>query len=219
MQEAWSLALVLGVPLVLSALERRGHLPWSGYPLSLVLLVLCWWHNRRFGATVRFFPSQQGRAQFSVVFALGLIAALFVSVYVVLWPSAVPQSTIPQLLHLLIFVPLSEELYFRGLLFEHLRKSFSAPYAILLCTLLFALLHLPSNGTIVAGILSLAACALVLKSGALVFAFQLHVAWNGFVGMNDHRGPLGRWTWAITASSVIVATTLASLRAPRTFRR
>jgi membrane protease YdiL (CAAX protease family) len=81
-----------------------------------------------------------------------------------------------------------------------------------MCSLLFALLHLPSGGMVEAGLLSLAACVLVLKGGALGYALQLHIAWNGFVEVNRMGPASARWFWAGFAASLIVALVLARFR-------
>ena len=215
LREALSLAVILGGSLTLSAIEYHGPIAWQGYPSSLLLLALAWWHKRRFGVDVNLSRRRPGSRTFLVVFSLGLVSVLVIAAYAPLWPKAGPAPTTLQLLHLLLLVPLSEEFYFRGLLFEHLRRGFSAVGAVVLCSLLFAILHLPTGGAIGASLLSLAACLLVLTSGGWGHAFQLHVAYNGLSQINRMDDPASRWTWGLVASAAIVALSLAMWKKPR----
>ena len=205
MREAFSLALILGLTLIVSASERRDIIPWQGYPSSLLLLVLCLWHWWRFRIDLRLFHPRTRHRVFPIVFAALLVSMLFFSANAPLSPKAGYAPPLLPLLHLVVVVPWSEELYFRGLLLEHLRRGFSAVHAVVLCTLLFGLLHLPVGAGLVAGALSLVACLLVLTSGSLVYAVQLHVAWNGVTQISRMGDDSSRWLWAVTASAIIAA--------------
>lgn len=212
LNEALLLALILGASLLLSALERRGLIPGQGYPSSLLLLALGLWYRRGLRVRVRFFqPRQDGRA-FPVLFALVLVSLLLTSPHIPFWPQFGRSPPLLQVLHLLVLVPLSEELYFRGLLLDHLRRGLSPTQAVLLCSLLFGLLHLPVGAGIMAATLSVLACLLVFKSEALVYAFQLHVAWNGLSQIHRQGDLASRWIWALSASAVIFALAICSLR-------
>ncbi len=79
--------------------------------------------------------------------------------------------------HVIVLVPVAEELYFRGLLLDHLRRGLGPVCALVGVTALFALLHV-SSAFLAAALLSLAACLLVLCGRSLLMAVQLHVAWN-----------------------------------------
>lgn len=214
LREALSLAVILGATLTLATLERRGMVPGQGYPSSLLLLVLGLWHRRRFRVAVRLFRPRRGSRVFPVVFAVTLVLVLLISAYSRRSPQFGLGPSAFQLLHLVIIVPLSEELYFRGLLLEHLRRGFGSVQAVLLCSLLFGLLHLPTGAALLAGGLSLLACLLVVKSGALAYAFQIHVAWNGLSEIHRYGNPSSRWIWAVAASAVVAALALGSLRRP-----
>jgi len=205
MREALSLALILGLTLGVSALERRDLIPWQGYPSSLLLLILCLWHWKHFRIDLRLFRPQTQRRVFPLVFSAVLVATLLLFANVPLSPRVGYAPSYWQLLHLIVVVPLSEELYFRGLLLEHLRRGFSAIHAVVLCTLLFGLLHLPAGAGFLAGGLSLVACILVLRNGSLVYAFQLHVAWNAVTQIARINDRSSRWLWAATASAIIAA--------------
>ncbi|MHB1036516.1 MAG: CPBP family intramembrane glutamic endopeptidase [Pirellulales bacterium] len=207
-REAVSLAVVLGLALALAAVEGRVYLPWMRYASPLLLLVLGWWHKRRFAVAVRIVPAARGRVIFPLVFSLGLVALLWLPLDPLEMRDA-DRWVLFDIVHLVVLVPLAEEFYFRGLLLEHLRAGFGSIPAVLLCTVLFALLHQPSGGMLGAGVLSLAACALVLKSGSLGFAIQLHVAWNGLAEMSRPSfagDPTSRWLWAGAASLIILRT-------------
>jgi membrane protease YdiL (CAAX protease family) len=114
---------------------------------------------------------------------------------------------------------LAEEFYFRGLLFEHLRRGMAAWRAVVLCSLLFGLLHLPSDAVFTAIALSLAACGLVLLTGGLEFAIALHAAWNAFTVIALLDNPAVRWTWAAAASVAAIAIIIACRTAAGTFKR
>ncbi len=208
MSEGLSLAIVLGATLSLSALERRGLLPGSGLISSLTLLLLSYLHLRRFDLPLGFCSRSIRRKWFPLYFSLGLLVPLLISLGTPLEPGETTAGEFPQWLHMLIIVPLSEEFYFRGLLLDHLRRAFTRTHAVLLCTLLFSLLHLPVNGMIVAAMLSLATCMLVLKFDAWIYAFQLHVAWNGLVGGQHATSVTERRMWVMGGVVVIVATTV-----------
>jgi membrane protease YdiL (CAAX protease family) len=115
-----------------------------------------------------------------------------------------------QVAHLILVVPLAEELYFRGLLLEHLCRGFSGVVAVLICSLLFGLLHLPVGATFVTGGLSLLACILVLKSGSLIPAVQLHVTWNAVTQIRRIADDTTRSLWII-ATAIVVAVLLAAM--------
>ena len=209
-REAVSLGLILLVTLTVAALERRGIVPWGGYPSSLILLTLSGWHKRRFGVAVRWFPSRGERSSLPFVFALTCVVLLALVAWMPLRPRSTPVPSPMDALHLLLLVPLSEELFFRGLLLDHLRRGFTPVRAILLCTLLFAILHTPLTASLVAGILSVLACGLVLKTRALACALQLHVAWNALVEVCGIGNSSSRWVMAIIASGIVVM--LATVR-------
>jgi membrane protease YdiL (CAAX protease family) len=210
MREAVSLALILGLTLSMSALERRGRVPWEGYPSSLLLLLLSLWYWKHFRVDVRFFHSPSRAWVFPISFCSGLVFVVLFSAGAPFSPHAGQTPSILQLIHLIVVVPLTEELYFRGLLLEHLRRGFSTVSAVVLCTVLFGLLHVPVGAGLVAGALSSIACLLVVKGGSLVYAFQLHITWNAMTQvyrMGDNRS---RWIWASAAAAVIAVLAVVS---------
>ncbi len=214
LREMFSLAAILGVTLILSGLERNGWIPWPGNPSSLTLLLLGLWHRRRFHISLRLLPVGDSRWALPIIVAVGLAVVLLFTALAPLWLQTGQQLPFIRGFHLLFLVPLSEEFYFRGLLLDHLRRGFSALSATVLCSLLFALLHLPSGAIIEAGLLSLVACVLVLKSGSLGYALQLHVAWNGVAEINNLGDSSERWYWSVFTAAIIVLIAMARLRRP-----
>jgi membrane protease YdiL (CAAX protease family) len=92
-----------------------------------------------------------------------------------------------------------------GLLFDHLRRGFTSLQATLLCSLLFASLHFPVIAVLTAGGLSLIACLLVLKTGTLACALQLHISWNALSVIHEIHEPSSQWAVAVLASGLIIA--------------
>lgn len=209
-REAVSLALILGLTLGMSALERRGFIPWEGYPSSLLFLLLSLWYWKRFRADVRFFHSPSRTRVFPIGFCAVLVLVVLFSAGAPFSPQTGQAPSILQLIHLIIVVPLCEELYFRGLLLEHLRRGFSTVHAVVLCTVLFGLLHLPVGAGLVAGALSLIACLLVVKGGSLFYAVQLHITWNAVTQIHRMGDDRSRWIWASAAAAVIAVLAVVS---------
>lgn len=214
-REAVSLGLILLVTLTLAMLERHGVVPWDGYLSSLVLLVLSVWHKWRFGVAIRFFFSRRDRRTLPLALAMVLAVILLLAAHTLYQQWPIPRLSPVDSLHLLLLVPLSEEFYFRGLLLDHLRRGLSAMPAVLLCSLLFAMLHFPFTATLTAGCLSLVACALVLKTGTLACALQLHIAWNALSEIYILGDPSSRWGLAVFASGVVVLIAIARSKQPR----
>ena len=219
LKEAASLAAILMTVLLLSLLELHALIPGQGYLSSLALLVLCWLHARRFQIVVPLRPVRPQGVWFPVLFALGLAGALFAVAAMPISPQPGRGPTLVQAIHLLLLVPLTEEFYFRGLLFEHLRRGMATWRAIVFCSLLFGLLHLPGDGVFTATLLSLAACGLVLLAGGLEYAIALHTAWNAFTLAADVGDPMVRWTWAAAGSAFAAAIIFGCRRRLRVPRR
>ncbi len=207
--EALSLWVILGLTLSMVIVERWNPIPWRGYPSSLVLLGLTLWHKRHFGVELRLFQPVAGIRPAGVValmaFMFAMVFALMVSACWPLAPGSSGGLSIMQSLHLFLLVPLAEELYFRGILLVHLRRLLSTTNAVVVCSLLFALLHLTFGALVVAGVISLFACILVLKSGALACAVQLHVTWNAVSQINHVDDAQTRWIWALSVAAVCFA--------------
>ncbi len=80
---------------------------------------------------------------------------------------------------LVIVAPIAEEILFRGYLFGKLRKYVSLWVAILITSLLFAIVHFQWNVGIDVFVLSIVLCLLRVYSGSLWPAILLHMLKNG----------------------------------------
>jgi membrane protease YdiL (CAAX protease family) len=211
--EAVSLGGILLATLLVASLERKDIIPSAGYLSALVLLAASWWHKRRFGIPVRFVLQPGEPWSYPAILAVVATASLALTATSPFHSEIKSELSALQSLNILILVPLSEELYFRGLLFDHLRRGFNAISATLLCTLLFAALHYPYSAMTTAGILSLVACTLVIRTGSLACALQLHLAWNAMSEIHGLASPAARWTLAIIASATTIAIAAARTKA------
>ncbi|MBN1909031.1 MAG: CPBP family intramembrane metalloprotease [Pirellulales bacterium] len=209
-REAVCLGLILGASLVTVTIEQRLWAPWTGYPSTLLLLGLTWLYQRRFGVRLRLRPAGRlGRWCVGVLAGVLVVQLFFKAALATLAPfaggEAVPAA---QLVHLVLLVPIAEEIYFRGLLLEHLRRGIGTVPAILACSLLFALLHLPTGGALSAFWLSIGTCALVVWTGALAPALQLHIAWNALSQISQlEEYSSTNWSvmWGASALVVLLA--------------
>jgi membrane protease YdiL (CAAX protease family) len=208
--EAVSLGAILLATLTLAALERRGFVHSQGYASSLVLLVLSIGHWWWFGIDVSLLPKRRGGQACVLLLGTGLAGSLLGCAWL-LSDAQFAQSSV-QPLHMLLLVPLAEELYFRGLLLNHLRRAFNPAAAVVLCSLLFAGLHYDVGAMTATGILSLIGCVLVLTTGSLACAVQLHVAWNCLSQFKGLSEPVERLDWAILAAAIIMALAFGGLK-------
>jgi membrane protease YdiL (CAAX protease family) len=212
LREAVALASILVAVLAVAALERNRILLTRGYLSSLLLLACCVWYRWHFKAEARILPPPLSGWTAPVILAIPLVSCLLASAVAPQFLGSDVDSSYDRLPLMLLIVPLAEEFYFRGLLFEHLRRGVGTVRAVLFSSLLFALLHAPSGGLISTGILALLACLLVLIDGLVVHAVVLHVAWNGLSYINRIEAVTPRWTWAVAA--VIIVVVLTCLRTP-----
>jgi membrane protease YdiL (CAAX protease family) len=214
--EAVFLGAILLASLVVAFLERNGAIPWAGYPSSLLLLALSLFYRWKSGVAVRIFSSRSHRRTLPLLLSMALPAMILIFAAfspIKPWSRATPSPF--QSLHLLILVPFSEELYFRGLLFDHLRRGFTSLQATLLCSLLFAALHSPVIASLSVSGLSLIACILVLKTGSLTCALQLHISWNALAVIHGISEPSSRWAVAVLASGLIVVAAMGRSKETR----
>lgn len=82
-------------------------------------------------------------------------------------------------LSLVVIAPIAEEILFRGYLFGKLRKYVSLWLAILITSLLFAVVHFQWNVGIDVFVLSIVLCLLRVYTGSLWPAILLHMLKNG----------------------------------------
>jgi len=109
---------------------------------------------------------------------------------------------------LLLLAPAAEELYFRGLLLDHLTRRFGPGAAICFVSGLFGLVHWPQGHALPMMVLSLALCAATLYSGSVIWAIVLHAAWNGLALYHNGGGPAGA---VAAAGSLLVLVGAAAL--------
>lgn len=146
--------------------------------------------------------------------ALTTLVAALLPVAAALWPEAFgpvgAQETARRLL-LVLLVPVAEELYFRGLLLEHLVRNTGRVAAVALVSLLFGALHWFQGQAVPMVALSLVLCVVTLVSGSLVWAVALHAGWNA-LSVIVHV-PQGPWRWIPAAAGLLIMALLIVLGA------
>jgi len=141
-----------------------------------------------------------GPALLCGVLALGLLAA---SAW---WPVRSGHSVAPllQSLCLVLLVPTAEELFFRGLLLDQLRRGFGLPVAVVGVSALFGLLHAPQGAFWPMAVLSMVLCAVTGLTASVLWAAVLHVAWNAASVLVREPSPSHRWVLAAVAGGLLV---------------
>ena len=124
LREAISLAFVLGSSLALAALERHGVLPWQAYPSSLALLALSIWHGWRFHVDFQFSSAAGGPTRVCLALRRGAGSDSLVVGLCTLKSYHNAEQSSWSMLHLVLLVPLSGGILFRGLLLDHLHRGF-----------------------------------------------------------------------------------------------
>jgi membrane protease YdiL (CAAX protease family) len=99
------------------------------------------------------------------------------------WPVVVTAISAPIIvrtpaLQIIFLAPLAEELFFRGLLLDHLRRQLGRVAAVVLVSALFGFLHYPQGTAVLMAFGSVGLCLVVLWLRQVVWAMVLHVAWN-----------------------------------------
>jgi membrane protease YdiL (CAAX protease family) len=155
-------------------------IPWASLlaPNVWLLAASALWARR--GGSGPFFS--RGRR---VWLGSGLLAGLVALVVAVgatrsAQDAAGPDCGTGPALVVILLVPVAEELYFRGILFAHLRRLWGGAGATLLTTTLFVLLHAGQGPRPAAGaaVLALACSAMTLACSTVLWAVAVHVAWN-----------------------------------------
>lgn len=96
------------------------------------------------------------------------------------------QSFGQQLLAISVVAPLTEELIFRGVMFEGLRVHYKQSAALMVSCALFASLHPYPWPTLIAFLLAMFLVWLKLRSGSLVLCMIAHALYNGFPEILGH---------------------------------
>ena len=88
-------------------------------------------------------------------------------------------TTIPGVLSIVVFAPITEEIAFRGMVFGTLREKLALPAALVIQAVIFGVFH----GNISQGLMAIGlGCLLAwvyLRSGSIVCSMLLHFAFNG----------------------------------------
>ena len=89
--------------------------------------------------------------------------------------------SIPATLILIVFQPITEEIFYRGFLLEKIEKMSSAPVAIIITGVLFGLAHLTTANlypALLTGIAGVILAVLVIKTKNLTAAIIAHILFN-----------------------------------------
>ena len=171
--------LALGLHmLALPWLARQGEWALLTVP-SLWLLgwtALLWRLGRPWSLSLH----RGGRRTRWLLGAMALAAALLL-LFAWGWPRGTGALSTDRFLRglaLQALVPMAEELFFRGVLLADLRRRWGGYGATLLVTTIFAAMHAPMGQHLPMAVLSLLLCAMTLRSGSVLWAVGLHVAWN-----------------------------------------
>lgn len=111
-----------------------------------------------------------------------------------------------------------EELLFRGIIFQGLRRSFSATSAVLLTALLFALMHQSITQFIYPLILGVILCEVMEKTGNIIYPMIIHLFNNVSTLLIDYMAATGliklafatTW-WGVLCAILLAAATCALL--------
>jgi membrane protease YdiL (CAAX protease family) len=106
------------------------------------------------------------------------------------WETATPVGVAGSLIAMLgvfILVGIQEEILSRGYHLQNLAEALGIPWAMLISSTIFALLHLQNPNVSVASLLGLIAAGYLLayawlRTGDLWLAIGLHIGWNFFEG-------------------------------------
>lgn len=146
---------------------------------------------------------------------LCVVIAALVLAAPVLWPrpgGANDASMVVQRLMLVLWVPVAEELYFRGLLLDHLVRNVGRYAAVLLVSVLFGFLHFPQGLVSTMALVSIALCVVTLGTGSVLWAVALHLGWNALAALLKMADGPGRWTVAVAAAVALGVLVMIGLR-------
>jgi membrane protease YdiL (CAAX protease family) len=169
------------------------------------------------GREQRIALTRGGRRAWALAVVCVVVAALVV-LATIYWtpghPVARPDAAGPALasLPIVLLVPVAEELFFRGLMLDHLVQGTNRPVAALLVSALFGMLHHLQGLALPMACLSLVLCGAALATWSVLWAVALHVGWNALAQLR--RAPLagpGRWAVAGLAVAAILALILRGL--------
>ena len=196
----------------IALLELSGHLSANAEAGALVRLLLpnLWllaaalaWLRRRPLTSIRL----RGPRTWAISLICGAIAALMLLVPIV-WPGSkgvTAQPGIARPMLLILLVPVAEELYFRGLLLDHLLRNVGRAPAVLLVSGLFGFLHFPQGFAMSMTILSIGLCMVAIETRSVLWPVALHMAWNALGTLFRMPDGSARWTVAVVAAAALGA--------------
>lgn len=210
LHELLSLAFVLALAMGAVLLERARLVGGAGIAVPFLLVIAGLWYTIHFRIKLSWFPAPRSSRLIPGLLAAILVFALLAfTKYVAPSDSGFRPGFWP-IAHLVLLVPVAEEFYFRGLLLDHLRRGLGYVPAVLGCTFLFAVLHLPAGALLPMLVLGLVSCILALK-GSLAYAVQFHIAWNAASQIQLIEEGAARWTWALIAVAAIIGLGIGAL--------
>ncbi|HPO15012.1 MAG TPA: CPBP family intramembrane metalloprotease [Candidatus Hydrogenedentes bacterium] len=114
-----------------------------------------------------------------LIFSLAVLCVLLL-VQFALVPASPGEAQIRRwpLVLLVVLVPFAEEIYFRGLLLDHIATHVNKVAAVILVSVLFGLLHFPQGHGVLLGVCSIGLCVLTLRTQQVAWAIVLHGIWN-----------------------------------------
>ena len=79
---------------------------------------------------------------------------------------------------LVLFVPVAEETYFRGVLLDHIATHINGLAAVFLVSVFFGLMHYPQGHWFIMALLSAFLSSITIRSRQVGWAIALHGTWN-----------------------------------------
>ena len=91
------------------------------------------------------------------------------------------EITIIQLLSILVFAPITEEFYFRGILFKYFKNRESNLYILILTSLIFSIIHFNVPAAPTLFILGFSLGLVKLFTGSILISIIIHSLFNCFM--------------------------------------
>ncbi|WP_024615273.1 CPBP family intramembrane glutamic endopeptidase [Clostridium sp. Ade.TY] len=113
---------------------------------------------------------------------ISLLAPIFSSYKAVQNNLSHAQNSIIGILIISIFVPIFEEIFFRGVIFGFLKKNYNIVIAVIIQALVFSIMHFNIVQGIYTFILGVACALMYLYSKSLIGSIIVHIVFN-FLGM------------------------------------
>ena len=163
-----AIAQLAGGFLVLAFATRKYELGWKRYEARLTILLIA------FGIALQFVLAEVGNTVSAFI-----PQANDQSILLHHWlNSNDPLFVLQVFIAFVVVAPLIEELIFRGALLRGLGKSYGTPLALLLSTLLFALVHAQPRAIVYAGVGGLFLGLIALWTNSTKASFVVHAAIN-----------------------------------------